>query len=158
MRFVLILVVSCVLAGQFHDWAHAQPPDVAEVSIDDVPVLAGERTDSFRRQVIKAARTAARDGKIKRTDVPKIRVALLSRGFRETAKRLFVIETVFSTSDHDLPRKASGAVDYDRMNWVEYLPQLIEFIKVLLDLLVEYGILDVAQAEAIQADMLARVA
>lgn len=112
----------------------------------DQKIEVREASDNFHREVIRAAVKARKAGTIKRRDVLRLRVAMMSPGFRKHAEDLAVIQ--LSTSGEgkiltgpnrrivDLPIGTDGRVDRGKIDWeaiAGFLERLIPLILKLID-------------------------
>jgi len=103
---------------------------------ETVAIEVAESESGFHRGIIRAAVNASRRGDISRRDVIKIRVAMLSPAFRESAQDLAVTQMVFSGGD--VPTNEQGAVEVSRIDWdgltaflEKLIPLLLQLLKVL---------------------------
>lgn len=125
--------ISMLLAASFlmlNSPIYAQNPT-------DVPTAAqlvqrdGER---FSRAIIEQATKMVHAGKLRRADLIKLRVAMLSPAFRKHAEDLAVIQMASSESDA-VPMSADGSVDRGSINWEGLAAFLEVFIPLLLELI-----------------------
>jgi len=95
---------------------------------------------SFRKGLRKALPEAVKSGAITRQEATTIRLASLSPAFRQRAKTLGAIQ--MTMSGVDVPIDANGMVDIDAIPWeTATLDQWIAFIRAILELLREFGLL-----------------
>lgn len=103
----------------------ASQPDDLEVK----EVAAGDR---FHNNVIKAAIKARKEGKITRSDVLKLRVAMLSPAFRAKAKELATIQMLASDQADQIPMIGEN-IDWDKL--LEFIEKLIPLILKLIEII-----------------------
>ena len=137
--FFLLVASSAAQTNSF-----ALPPVDNTNRVTRVETLAEQSQEvvgsSFRKGLRKALPEAVKSGAITRQQANTIRLASLSPAFREKAKTLGAIQ--MTMSGVDVPLDANGIVDVDQIPWeVATLPQWIEFIKAILEMLREFGIL-----------------
>jgi hypothetical protein len=99
------------------------------------PVEVREATDSFHKSVIQAAVKAQRAGTLKRLDVVRLRVAMLSPAFRNHAQDLAVVQMSASGSE-TTPIGEDGQVDRASIDWAglaAFLEKLLPLILQLID-------------------------
>ena len=95
-------------------------------------------TDRFHRALIQAAVKQVRDGKMKRGELIRLRVAMLSPAFRAQAEDLAVIQMSASGSDA-VPMTPDGAVDRASIDWDALLAFLEKLIPLILKLISAFG-------------------
>lgn len=91
---------------------------------------------TFHRQVLEAGQKLVADGKMRRADMLKLRVAMLSPGFRARAEDLAIIQ--ITSSDDDLfafPRDAEGRIDRAAIDWTAIADFLEKLVPLILQLL-----------------------
>jgi len=124
LAFLFLSVLGCDCAvGQMS-------PGKTEVQI----VEAADK--GFHRQLILAAIDAAKSGEIKRVDVIRLRIGLMSPAFREHCEDLAVTQMYFSGGD--LPMTEAGVVDRASIDWgslAAFLEKLLPLILKLLEIL-----------------------
>ena len=88
-------------------------PQPASAAAEPATEEVADASAGFRRELIKAARAAARAGEISRLDAIRIRVASFSPAFLQRAQDLCVVQMAFSGDEatEDLPRTESGSID-----------------------------------------------
>lgn len=128
-RCFALITVCCILLATPPN-AIAQPPASAQVEVV-------EATTSFHRAVIQAAAKAVRDGQLRRADLIRLRVAMISPAFRQQAEDLAVVQMSASGSDN-VPIGDDGRVDRASINWeglAAFLERLLPLLLALLDAL-----------------------
>ncbi len=123
---VLLSVSSRVVGQDFGQPATA--PTARAVEVSEAP---------FHRAVLKAATELVRKGELRRVDMIRLRVAMLSPGFRKHAEDLAVVQMSASGSDN-VPIGDDGRVDRASINWeglLAFLEKLIPLLLALLDAL-----------------------
>jgi hypothetical protein len=93
-----------------------------------------EAGDNFHREIIRAAVKLQRDGKIKRADVVRLRVAMIAPAFRKQAEDLAIVQMSASGSEAT-PIGADGQIDRASIDWAGIAAFLEKFIPLLLQLL-----------------------
>lgn len=115
---------------------------LAIVQQDKVPAkvieVAEAGDDKFHRSVIQAAAKQVRDGTLKRRDLIKLRVAMLSPAFREHAKELAIVQISASGSDA-VPMSADGTVDEVAIDWTGLSAFLEKLVPLILMLIKAFG-------------------
>ncbi len=126
-RLFLFAVFFTVLSaiGGVSDGRQEQEPSKVEVR---------EAQDSFHRAVIQAAIKAHKEGKIKRLDVVRLRVAMITPAFRKQAEDMAVLQMSASGSEA-APIGEDGQIDRGSINWEGIAAFLEKFIPLLLQLL-----------------------
>ena len=117
-------------------------PDVD--NINRLPAVAQIEAEtvrgSFRLALIHSLPGAVEAGAITQRQAAVIRLASFSPAFRNQAKMLGAIQ--MASSGVVLPFGADGTVDVDQIPWeTATLDQWIAFIRIILELLQEFGIL-----------------
>jgi hypothetical protein len=104
---------------------------IAEVAISETS------GDSFRQSLLAAAIQSANKNEIKRVDVLRLRVALLSPAFRKHAEDLAVTQMYFH--DPSLALTEAGTVDRVAINWSQLMEFLVKLLPLIFDLLKVIG-------------------
>lgn len=138
---LLSVFAACVLSVvAMAAWSPTRPDlssEVVVVESHDDQIEVKEATTSFHRAVIQAATKAVRDGKMRRADLIRLRVAMLSPSFREHAENLAVVQMSASGSDN-VPLGDDGRIDRSRIDWealAAFLEKLLPLILMLIDAL-----------------------
>lgn len=97
-------------------------------------------TDRFHRALLKAAAERVKDGKMKRVDLVRLRVAMLSPAFRKHAEDLAVTQMAASGSEN-VPIGEDGVIDRASIDWDAILAFLKEFIPILMELIKAFSVL-----------------
>lgn len=135
MKSFIVLVALCVCLGR------------ESFGQDQVVTAAGQvasiqaASDNFHRSVIKAASKAVRDGKLKRVDLVRLRVAMLSPAFRERALDLAVIQMSASGAD-GLELDENGLIDRASIDWEAFAAFLEKLLPLILQLIQAFGTLE----------------
>jgi hypothetical protein len=119
MRGILFFCLMCLPI-----MAHAQVVETAQ-------------QESFRKSVIKAAQSLQQKGELKRSEVVKLRVALLSPSFRQRAEDLAVIQ--MSASGEDVPVDENGLIQRANIDWDKLLAFLEKLIPIILQLITAFS-------------------
>ena len=93
-------------------------------------VLEVEAQTGFHRNVIKAAMELHKKGELKRTQVMRLRICMLSPAFRKSAEELAITQMVFSGAE-GVPMSTNGVVDKAAIDWdglIEFLEKLVPII------------------------------
>jgi hypothetical protein len=107
------------------------------VQVDEPVEVA--RGDKFHGGLVKAIRSAQKKGTITRRQALRLRVSLLAPSFRAEAKRLALVQMIFSEDGDQLPRTADGRVDETAINWDGLIMFLEKLLPILLQLLEIFG-------------------
>lgn len=94
--------------------------------------------DRFHRALIQAAVKQVKDGKMKRSDLIRLRVAMLSPAFREQAEDLAIIQMSASGSDA-VPIGEDGLVERASIDWDSLFAFLEKLIPLILQLINAFG-------------------
>ena len=97
-----------------------------------------EAQTPFHRSVIQSAIKASKAGEIRRTDVVRLRVAMMSPAFRQHAEDLAVMQMSASGSDNT-PIGADGKVDRASIDWEKLLAFLEKLLPIILQLIDAFG-------------------
>jgi hypothetical protein len=100
-------------------------------------VVETAQQESFRKSVIKAAQSLQQKGELKRSEVVKLRVALLSPSFRQRAEDLAVIQ--MSASGEDVPVDENGLIQRASIDWDKLLAFLEKLIPIILQLITAFS-------------------
>jgi hypothetical protein len=117
---------SCTVCGQ-------------DAVVAQVKIEVNEAEKPFHRELIRAAVKLSKkaDSGVSRRDVIRLRVAMLSPAFRESAKELAVVQLYFNGSDLPTNEHGSIAVDeikWDAEQWAAFLEKLVPIILMLLQI------------------------
>jgi len=147
MRTLITLIVFFMLVASCQAQTNAFAlPEVdnthrtgsAELVMMDEPQET--RQGTFRRSLLKSLPGAVDAGVITQKQAGVIRLASFSPAFRNQAKMLGAIQ--MASSGVVLPVGDDGTVDVDAIPWeTATLDQWIAFIRIILELLQEFGIL-----------------
>ena len=115
---------SCTVCGQ-------------DAVVAQVKLEVNEAEKPFHRELIRAAvRTSKKaDSGVSRRDVIRLRVAMLSPAFRESAEELAVVQLYFNGSELPANPDGSIAVDeikWDSSDWAAFLEKLVPIVLALL--------------------------
>ena len=118
---------SCTVCGQ----------DVVVQQVVKLEVNEAEKP--FHRELIRAAVRASKkaDSGVSRRDVIRLRVAMLSPAFRESAKELAIVQLYFNGSE--IPTNpdgsiAVGEIKWSSTEWMAFLEKLVPIVLMLLKL------------------------
>ena len=103
------------------------------VTAEVAPVEIREASNSFHRELIRAA---SKSPEVKRIEVVRLRIALMSPAFRAHCEDLAVTQMYFSGGE--LPMTEAGVVDRGRIDWeslTAFLEKLLPLILMLLEIL-----------------------
>lgn len=113
-------------------------PALASVAQD--PAVEAVVGSPFRKALLNAGSKAVKDGKMKRIDLIRLRVATLSPAFLEHAQDLAIVQMAFSGDD--VPTNDDGVIDAGSIDWeglALFLEKLIPLILRLIDALAFAG-------------------
>lgn len=104
------------------------------------PVVATEVAagDNFHRAVIETAVKQVRAGKMRRAELIKLRVAMLSPAFRNAAEDLAVTQMAASGSE-GIPLTEDGLIDRASIDWDAVLAFIEKLIPLILKLMEIFG-------------------
>jgi len=147
----LAILLSAPTVASTMDWSDLQSgiSAVASTLVVDNPFITQQpeinapaevigRSD-FHSGIIAAAVRARQAGTITARDSLKIRVAMLSPAFRQSAKQLCLTQMAFSGSDQ-VPVDANGIIDETAVDWSGLADFLTAILPILLQLLELFGI------------------
>jgi hypothetical protein len=123
------------------DFLKRETATVEVASPQDGKIEVKEAADSFHRSVIQAAVKAQRAGSLKRLDVVRLRVAMLSPAFRQHAEDLAVVQMSASGSDNT-PIGEDGQVDRASIDWEAFFAFIERLLPLLLQLLDAFSSID----------------
>lgn len=134
-RFLVAVVLSAALVGCCVP-AECQTLPMAIVSAHDGFDVEEAGDDPFHRGVIKAAQSLVKKGEIRRIDLIRLRVAMISPAFREHAKDLAIVQICASGVESDMvPMGADGQIDEAAIDWeglTAFMEKLIPLIIMLI--------------------------
>jgi hypothetical protein len=116
-------------------------PKVVETTpkIDPIVVESVDSKVLFRREIVKAAVSAQKKGLIKRLDLVRLRVAVLSPAFLNKAEDLAVVQMAASGEDGPFETSDSGEIIRETINWEGLTTFLEKLVPLLLALLAAFG-------------------
>lgn len=132
---VALLLIYMAVPARGQEWFELPGSSGTAVAQEDGEV-------KFHRAVLKAAAQAAKDGKIERAKVFRLRVAMLSPAFRKRAMELAKVQMAASDSEaigsDALPVDENGklieaAIDWDKL--ASFLERLLPILLQLLEAL-----------------------
>ena len=117
---------SCTVCGQ-------------DAVVAQVKLEVNEAEKPFHRELIRAAVKLSKNAGsgVSRRDVIRLRVAMLSPAFRESAEELAVVQLYFNGSELPANPDGSVAVDeikWDSSDWTAFLEKLVPIVLALLKL------------------------
>lgn len=129
MRLLIALLVVLFIAPALH----AQ---------EETPPVVPTATVKFKRSILKAVRTAKKNGDITAAQSIRLRVALMSPAFQRKAEDLAVTQMAFGQSDDDapLPTNEDGSVDRTAIDWEGLGNFLMKLLPLLLELLDAFAV------------------
>lgn len=132
----LVMFVGCSAAADCQD---ISPTETFE---NGAVVVEAAADDGFHRAVIKSAIAQVRAGKMRRAELIRLRVAMLSPSFREHAKELAIVQMAASGSEN-LPMTETGAIDEAAIDWEglgAFIEKLIPLILKLIEAIAGMGL------------------
>ena len=132
--FVVFFSVRGMSQDEFDNVFAAVPVETAKVAEPATDERVETSVDRFHRALIAAAQKQVRDGKLKRGDLIRLRVAMLSPSFRRQAEDLAIIQMSASGED-GLPIGEDGLVDRAAIDWDKLLDFITKLIPIILDLI-----------------------
>jgi len=97
-----------------------------------------EAQTSFHRSVVKSAMVLHKKGDIRRSQLMRLRICMLSPAFRKSAEELSITQMVFSGSE-GVPMSADCVVDRAQIDWDELLEFLEKLIPIILQIISIFG-------------------
>lgn len=137
VRFLLVCVLCFASIAQSASAQELARSGATETAVDEAGV-------KFHRALIQAAVKANKDGKLKRAELFRLRVAMLSPAFRQHAEDLAVTQMSASGSE-GVPMTPEGAVDRASIDWDALLAFLEKLIPLILQLIEMFGTIDNTQ-------------
>lgn len=101
-------------------------------------VLEVEAQTSFHRNVIKAAMELHKKGEIKRGQLLRLRICMLSPAFRNSAEELAITQMVFSGAEN-VPMNEDGVVERSQIDWDALLEFLEKLVPIILQIISIFG-------------------
>jgi len=143
--FVLFLSLLFVLPVMQPGKVVAEPQktfDTSDYSVSNkVEPEKVKGRDSFRRELISAAKKAAAKGDISRRDLIKLRIASFSPAFVERAEELCVVQMAMSGEDSDaLPMDEDGNIVKTAIDWEAFAAFLERILPLILQILAAFGL------------------
>ena len=97
-----------------------------------------EAPTSFHRNVVKAAMELHKKGEIKRSQLLRLRICMLSPAFRQSAEELAITQMVFSGAE-GVPMSSDGVVDRSQIDWDKLLEFLEKLVPIILQIISIFG-------------------
>tara|TARA_R100000152_G_C6774783_1_gene202766 strand:- start:208 stop:630 length:423 start_codon:yes stop_codon:yes gene_type:complete len=140
MKFKKCLAAIVVSICLFVGLACGQNGSVAALDNKDsfTNVLETEAQTSFHRNVIRAAMELHKKGEIKRGQLMRLRICMLSPAFRQSAEELAITQMVFSGAE-GVPMSADGVVDRSQIDWDALLEFLEKLVPIILQIISIFG-------------------
>lgn len=124
------IVVICFSSFSLLGAAAVPSSPAAAQGDDEIKVIEAAAGDNFHRNVIRSAVKLQKEGKIKRSELLRLRVAMISPAFRENAKELAKIQMLSSENAEAIPMVGEG-IDWDAL--LAFIEKLIPLILKLID-------------------------
>lgn len=118
----------------------AEPKQTAATFGEELSEAEIESGTKFSRSLVKAAMKAQREGKFKRADVLRLRVAMLSPAFRQQAEELCVIQIASSGEDSPFEYADDGTIIRTAIDWDSLAAFLERVVPLILTLLKAFGL------------------
>lgn len=94
----------------------------------------------FHRVVLKQARKQVKAGKLKRADMVRLRIAMMSPAFRQRAEDLAIIQIASSDDDlFGLPTDENGKIERAKIDWEslgDFIERLIPLILMIIEAII----------------------
>jgi hypothetical protein len=116
------------------------PKQTASTFGEELSEAEIESGTKFSRSLVKAAIKAQREGKLKRTDVLRLRVAMLSPAFRQQAEELCMIQIAASGEDSPFEYADDGTIIRTAIDWEGLAAFLERVVPLILTLLKAFGL------------------
>jgi len=110
---------------------------VGTEELSEAEIESGTR---FSRALVKAAIKAQREGKLKRTEVLKLRVAMLSPAFRAQAEELCLVQIAASGEETPFEYSDDGTIIRTSIDWEGLAAFLEKVVPLILTLLKAFGL------------------
>ena len=136
VMIALALIIGCSSVGDCQDIS------ATETFESGVVVVEAAANDGFHRAVIKSAIEQVRAGKMKRSEMIRLRVAMMSPAFREHAKELALVQMAASGSEN-VPMTELGTIDEAAIDWEglgAFIEKLIPLIIKLIEAIAGMGL------------------
>jgi hypothetical protein len=98
------------------------------------PSIETVGSTGFHQALIRAAMKAQQEGKIKRVELIRLRLAMMSPAFRQHAEDLAIIQMAASGSD-SVTLTDTGKIDRASIDWEKFLAFLEKLIPIILQLI-----------------------
>jgi hypothetical protein len=133
---VLLLLSVCLTVSP----AYGQDGGSASLKNTDSfsNVTEVEAQTGFHRNVVKAAMALHKKGEMKRGQLLRLRICMLSPAFRKSAEELAITQMVFSGAE-GVPMSADGVVDRSQIDWDKLLEFLEKLIPIILQIISIFG-------------------
>jgi len=140
MKLKKIIAATFLMACLFVSTAIGQDGSNATLKAQDsfTNVLEVEAQQPFHRNVVKAAMALHKKGELKRGQLMRLRIAMLSPAFRNSAEELAITQMVFSGAE-GVPMSADGVVEKADIDWDKLLEFLEKLVPIILQIISIFG-------------------
>lgn len=118
----------------------SQPKQMSTALAEELSEAEIESGTKFSRALVKAAIKAQREGQLKRTDVLRLRVAMLSPAFRAQAEELCLVQIAASGEDTPFEYSDDGTIIRTAIDWDGLAAFLEKVVPLILTLLKAFGL------------------
>ena len=101
-------------------------------------VLEVEAQSSFHKNVIRAAIKLHKKGEIKRSQLLRLRICMLSPAFRNSAEELAITQMVFSGAEN-VQMNENGVVERSQIDWDALLEFLEKLVPIIIQIISIFG-------------------
>ena len=136
LRIAILVALFLIPVGFVNAQTLVKHTDGTTFMISEV-----ESSDSFHREIIRAASKLRVKGELSRAKMIRLRVAMLSPAFRQRAKELAVTQMAFSNSDAPIPVNSQGEIDETAIDWDSLADFLERLIPIIVQLMSIFGAL-----------------
>ena len=118
----------------------SQPKQMSTALAEELSEAEIESGTKFSRALVKAAIKAQREGQLKRTEVLKLRVAMLSPAFRAQAEELCLVQIAASGEETPFEYADDGTIIRTAIDWEGFAAFLEKVVPLILTLLKAFGL------------------
>ena len=136
LRIAILVALFLIPVGFVNAQTLVKHTDGTTFMISEV-----ESSDSFHREIIRAASKLRVKGELSRAKMIRLRVAMLSPAFRQRAKELAVTQMAFSNSDAPILVNSQGEIDETAIDWDSLADFLERLIPIIVQLMSIFGAL-----------------
>lgn len=131
-----IVVTICLICSQAtgQEWSKKDLEDSPKA----VDIVEVEAQSPFHRNVIRAAIALNKKGELKRGQLMRLRICMLSPAFRKSAEELAITQMVFSGAE-SVPLDENGVVERSQIDWDALLEFLEKLVPIIIQIISIFG-------------------